>query len=292
MRSLLTQRPCSRKISLVRTSRAAYRGKMKAALSILLGALILSPFASAAEFHELSAPVLEAAARMGLANKPISELPHSLEPQAAGIILYADYEHIANGRIPVYLINRTGEPILLNAQDGDIYLKLEFQDADGGWKRAQLHQMSGCGNSYDFHPPLRSGQFITLSGYQPKPKDGRAAKIRFRLYRQKFEVVSNVGEGLIASQDVAAAQRDEFVVVGAGFDYVAAIAQGKAPVPNIARRDTARELAIFELVTRGFDKVKAKEVLDAIVASGEEPFAKYALEKQKWIEQLPDYLRP
>ncbi len=46
----------------------------------------------------------------------------------SGLALIADYEHPSKGTIPVYLVNRSGEDISLSSQDGDVYLKLEYQD--------------------------------------------------------------------------------------------------------------------------------------------------------------------
>ena len=246
---------------------------MKALLLLTFtGVAFGSSLSSLPPFKDLSAStqqlLIETATRIGLGNKPVAELPESIKPTDAKFSLVADYEHAANARIPVYLINQSGDVVSLGAEDRDVYLELEFQDTDGEWKRAQTHNFSWCGNSYMFEPPLKDQHFIALSGYQPK--SGSKARIRYRLYRQLFEAVSNVGEGIIDPAEVEAARHDRMVVLGAPFEYLAALAQGKVPEPDLGRW-SGGELAIFELTERGFDPARVEEVLNAI-AIGEGPY--------------------
>lgn len=259
---------------------------MKTTLSVLLCGWALTPLVGALDFKDLSPSLqlsfLQTAAVMGLGEKPMAALPDGLKPPAARLSLLADYEHAAHGRIPVYLINRTDEAVMLAAQDGDIYLKLEVQEPDGIWRRAQPHQLSPCGNSYGFRPPLQDNRFIELNGYQPSA--GRTANIRFRLYRQTLEIVSNVGVGIVSPADIESAQHDAFAVLGADFDYLASVALGTVPGPTIGA-ESARALAIWEVGERGFKRAQAKAVLSAIVASGDETFAKLARQQMSQIDR-------
>lgn len=248
--------------------------------------MALSPIGFGLGFKDYSesmqSRIIAAAGQWGLGDVPMESLPEFVQPPAKGLVLFADFAHPAKDGIPVYLLNRTGEVVSLAAQDGDVYLKLEYQDADGTWKRGQSHRLSRCGNSYDFHPPLRNGRFIRLSGYQPPA--GQKAKVRFHLYRQMFEVTSNIGDGIVNPPEIEAARQDELVVLGMDFDHLAAIAQGTAPAPAI-KSGEGRKLAIWELGERGFERTRVRGVLNAIVATGEKPYAESAGEQLREIDR-------
>ncbi|MEI9892572.1 MAG: hypothetical protein WDN28_01280 [Chthoniobacter sp.] len=40
--------------------------------------------------------------------------------------------------MPLYLVNRTNEDRSFDSQDSDLYIKLEFKDAAGAWRRPRL----------------------------------------------------------------------------------------------------------------------------------------------------------
>ena len=144
--------------------------------------------------------------------KLISELPETIKAEKGQLTLHADFSSKRpDGRIPVYLINRTKLAITLNAQDGDVYLKLEAQSKTGEWVRAQRHSYSWCGNSYDFSPKIEPGSFIKILGYQPS--QGRKQKVRFSLYNQSVSISSNVGLGLASDKDITESTNDELARV-------------------------------------------------------------------------------
>ena len=69
----------------------------------------------------------------------VSTLPPQVKSDPGAVSLFADFSNRAkNGTVPVYLINATGTPLQLKAQDGDIYLKLEAQNEDGKWEFDEL----------------------------------------------------------------------------------------------------------------------------------------------------------
>ena len=97
--------------------------------------------------------------------------------------LYADYGLVGvDGRVPIYFINRTNNDIALRSWDGDIYLKLEYQDADGDWVRAQpyYYEYGGCFGGYQRSIVVKAGHFLRTSGYQPI--NGEMQTIRYQLH--------------------------------------------------------------------------------------------------------------
>ena len=115
------------------------------------------------------------------------------------ITLFADFRAASeeNG-IPLYLVNRTAEPLTISTQDGDTYVKLEAQMESGEWVRAQAHVHSGCGNSYG-QRVLPPGMHYLMRGYYPR--NGVQSRVRFKGYRN-LEIVSNEGTGRFLPSDV------------------------------------------------------------------------------------------
>ena len=222
--------------------------------------------------------------------KNISELPKHIKPPESGIALIADYNHATSDGIPVYLVNRSGNDLQPDAQDGDPYLKLEYQDSNGHWKRAQPHYDSWCGNSYMNPPVLHNDSFILLLGYQPK--QGGRAIIQFRLYRQKFELVSNVGKGLFCQEDVENAQTDPIGIMSADFTLIASIARGDLPHHLPAQEAKSRRMFAMDILGAGFfERWRAEEVLRGIVISQETHYAKYAQEQLGKLKSQSEHPR-
>jgi hypothetical protein len=136
---------------------------------------------------------------------PNVELPAHVVAAENMLTFYADFEKAGPNGIPLYLVNRTGRPMNLDAQDGDPYLKLEYRDDQGRWIRAQPHLSSWCGNSY-YPVTLASGQHFRFHGYHAR--EGAPATVRYRSDRNP-ELVSNVGAGRVDPVDLAAAAVDD-----------------------------------------------------------------------------------
>lgn len=215
------------------------------------------------------------------AESSILFLPGHIKAEDGQVSLFADYGSIGtNGRVPVYLVNQSTEPLMLNTQDGDIYLKLEFKDESGRWIRAQPHAYSWCGNSYMYRPVVRPGHYVLTSGYQPI--NGVSRTIRYRLHSQAIELSSNIGIGVVADADIERASRDAMSVKEGDFDFVSRIALSEAPVEN--NMDHIRDLrssAIWQLGSGRFDAEKSMEVLLVVRDTNPEleQSANYALQK-------------
>ncbi|MBL9200161.1 MAG: hypothetical protein JNL39_06620, partial [Opitutaceae bacterium] len=136
---------------------------------------------------------------------PNHALPAHVVAPEGQLTLFADYAASRAEGVLLYLVNRTGQPVLLPHQDGDLYLKLETPTPDGRWQRAQAHLSSTCGNSYGVLN-LPAGQHFILLGYQPS--QGRKATVRFSM-PHGAPLLSNAGEGLVADTDIADANRDD-----------------------------------------------------------------------------------
>jgi hypothetical protein len=196
---------------------------------------------------------------------PIAKLPAGITGEAGKVSLVADFVTRTKPDVfDVYLINLSDHDIYLEAQDFDVYLKLETQSNAGNWVRAQAHAFSWCGNSYTFKPTVRKQHFYRISGYQPA--QGRKAKIRFRLYEQpNLDIVSQVGDGLVSDTDISISASDALAVSSGDFDSVCRVALGETRLVN--RTDHIRDLqgyAISVLASGRFPEDNVFPVLDVI----------------------------
>jgi hypothetical protein len=155
-----------------------------------------------------SSPVNAQSARPSFAPIANAELPSHIKPTVGAATLVADFEHPEREGIPLYYINGKQSDQPLAHQDGDFYIKLEYQDEDGKWKRAQEHYYSDCGNSYGGStvPP---GMHWRFRGY--KPRDGKTVKVRYKMYSAPW-IVSNEGTGVVSMKDLESAAKDRMGV--------------------------------------------------------------------------------
>ncbi|MCX4242970.1 hypothetical protein [Paraliomyxa miuraensis] len=136
--------------------------------------------------------------------RPLSDLPGGAEAPPGMLTLWADYEAAGADEVPLYLVNRTGDPIELPAEDGDPYVKLEARTDDGQWHRAQRHVFSSCGLSYQ-PVVLAPGEFLRLR--QWFPTEGEPAQVRYAIHGD-LELTSNPGIGHIDPKELEAARLD------------------------------------------------------------------------------------
>lgn len=196
---------------------------------------------------------------------PLDQLPPYLTWPEDAFSVVADYaDHEIDGRIPVYLINATSEDVELETQDGNPYLKLEFLDTDGTWRRAQTHWYGWCGNAWSttvLNPCLA----MKFKGYQPARGDTHT--IRYAIYRRGHERSSNAGSGLAAVEDIERARFDDMSITEGDFEFVSGVASGRI-VPDgegpVAFR--IRERAIRALAGRKFDARISREILLRVIA--------------------------
>lgn len=132
------------------------------------------------------------------------DLPVHVKATDGELTLWADFEKRSQEGTPLYLVNKTRGTVSFPSQDGDIYIKLESFDKNGGWGRAQTHEYSDCGNSYG-HRILQPGMHYRLLGYQAA--EGRKADIRYAMH-SGLNLVSNTGSGLVSDKDIELARFD------------------------------------------------------------------------------------
>lgn len=152
-----------------------------------------------------------------------AKLPNGLSAPDGKLSLIADYGDVKEGRVALYLVNRTGKDVTFEAQDGVLYIKLEAKQKDGSWARAEGHRFSWCGNSYFNSPVLENGKILALRGHFPA--EGEAREVRYRLWDKN--IVSNVGKGHVDPAEIKACRGDSFAARFGDFETVAAIAEQK-----------------------------------------------------------------
>lgn len=192
--------------------------------------------------------------------KPLEQLPEHVPAVQQKITLFADYDHPRkDGCVVVYLVNRTAEAITLKGQDGDLYLKLEYENEAGAWVRAQPHAYSWCGNSYHTRE-IEPQRFIEIGGYQPAKGEERT--VRFKFYGQKSEWSSNSGPGLVSEEDVHSAASDAMVVKEGGFKVVSGVALGTIVLNNeLDHMKDLQRIAFWKLSSGCFNTSQSRAVL-------------------------------
>ncbi|MFZ2277343.1 MAG: hypothetical protein WAW39_06065 [Prosthecobacter sp.] len=217
---------------------------------------------------------------------PIASLPSGIPSNEGKVTLFADYARARQSEpMDVYLINRSDHDIVLGAQDGDVYLKLEAKNEDGTWTRVQPHAFSWCGNSYDFKKLVRKGGYFKIKGHQPKV--GKPATIRFRLYKQEgLDLTTDAGEGVMSPKEAEKAATDALAVSTGSFEFVRDLATGEKQIVNTMDHiQDMQERAIETLGSGRFPKDKVLPLLDEIEKKFPEKkravnFARKSLEDQ------------
>lgn len=134
---------------------------------------------------------------------PNLTLPKHVKADPGVVTLFADFEHPAAEGVPLYIVNRSDKSLDLGTQDGSLKIKLDYLDTEGDWKLAQSHRSSWCGNSYGSRV-LNPGQHFRSFGY--RVKSGTKGRVRYSLY-ERNKLVSNVGDGYVLTEDIAADER-------------------------------------------------------------------------------------
>ncbi|PWU17066.1 MAG: hypothetical protein C5B50_12040 [Verrucomicrobia bacterium] len=213
---------------------------------------------------------------------PNEQLPKEVRPELGKLALVADYGvRGTKGSIPVYLINAGTNEIYLEAQDRDIYLKLEVLDASDHWVRAQPHAFSWCGNSYFDLPRVRPGHFLKVNGYQPT--NGQTQIIRFSLHGQEIALASNIGAGLANARDIDLASRDVMAVSEGSFGFVSMVAVGQQYLTNeMDHNKDLQEVAIRTLGSERFEVSASRKVLKEVLRK----FPKYKRQVESAMKSL------
>jgi hypothetical protein len=214
----------------------------------------------------------------------IATLPSHVVAPEEELTLFADFGDPRDNGLVLYLVNRTHHPVRFDAQDDDIYVKLEFKQDDGTWTRAQTHQYSWCGNSYMHAPELHPGHYYRFLGYLPS--NGELREIRYRRYAGTVDLVSNTGRGYVSLAEVAVAATDRLAINTGDLEFLRKIATGEITLPK-ARNDwiDPREAAIYALAQERFKREEVIPVLRLLIESGQEEVAERAENTLKRINR-------
>jgi hypothetical protein len=128
---------------------------------------------------------------------PVVSLPARVPAPEGKITLWADFAAADEKGVPLYVVNQTNQEHSYSTQDHDIYVKLEFKDATGAWRRAQAHRSSGCGLSY-YSVTLPPRQFFSFRGYMPST--GSKQVVRYAV--RGGDLSSNESTGWISDADL------------------------------------------------------------------------------------------
>lgn len=206
------------------------------------------------------------------------DLPEGIKAEEGKLTLYADFANRGVKGTPLYLINRTGAEKVFSSQDGDVYLKLEAQLADGRWVRVENHIPSDCGLSF-MPVTLATGQHFQFFGYAPT--EGVEAEVRYR----NDEFVSNVGKGWFLERDRELAAVDQLAAQQIPETLQAALSEDRRHLPL----EMTPQLYLFavELVAayeeNGFYRRAAERYLKSLPAEEAEVAGKIdALVKMRW----------
>lgn len=134
---------------------------------------------------------------------PNLNLPPQVPAPLGKLTFFADFAAKDAKGVPLYLVNRTSGPISFVAQDREVVVSLEHQMPDGQWERAQVHNMSDCGNSY-YPIMLHPGQHIRFYGYMPA--SGEKTRVRFA----NNALASNEADGFVLAADIQACQTNSY----------------------------------------------------------------------------------
>jgi hypothetical protein len=205
--------------------------------------------------------------------EPVQALPKHIPSEHGQVSVYADYEHADSDGVPLYVVNRSPQPLRLANQDGNIYLKLQFCNEKGGWQRAEPHAMSDCGNSYGL-TVIEPGMFLRTRGHQAVR--GKNMPARYRFYNQSVEMASNVGEVRIDEREVELAGRDAMAPYEWPLDLIKRVVLGTEVVVNEVDNIDLREQAIRTLAKDGFPEEKRVSILKELRGKREATYSDMA----------------
>jgi hypothetical protein len=206
--------------------------------------------------------------------EPVQALPKHIPSEHGQVSVYADYEHADSDGVPLYVVNRSPQPLRLANQDGNIYLKLQFCNEKGGWQRAEPHAMSDCGNS-DGLTVVEPGTFLRTRGH--KADRGRMMPVRYRFYNQSVEMASNVGELRVDEREVELAGRDAMAPYEWPLDLIERVALGKDIVVNEVDHIDLRKEAIHALAQNRFPQGDRVRILKALRNKREKTYSDLAV---------------
>jgi hypothetical protein len=212
----------------------------------------------------------------------VADLPRHIPTHDGEFSIFADFERPSEYGFPVYLINLSNKSVKLPTGGvAGVEVMLQFCDGQDKWRRAQPQAYSDCGNSYGMViiPP---GMFFEAHGYQPK--QGTKAMVRYRLYDQRNEAVSNMGEGLVNEEDIRLAGKDAMSVAEWPLDQIERVALGEETIVNESDHNDLRYIAIMQLATDRFTPAKREDILKRLHAQKDPTYSLYANQVKVEVE--------
>lgn len=201
-------------------------------------------------------------------------LPARVIAPEGELSLFADYDHAREGKVPVYLVNRTGKPVVVPFHGGDIFLKQECLTEDKKWVRAESHIYSTCGIDYG-EPELQSGWYWVLQGKHPA--SGKPTRVRYRIYSTSrlFSLVSNEADGFFDETERINAAADAMAVAFGELEYVRRIALKEIVLPQ-SEDGPYRDIAIRALGQERFANEDAVPILEQLTTDEDPDIARIA----------------
>ncbi len=156
--------------------------------------------------------------------------------------LWADFAAADEKGVPLFVVNQTNQAQAFSSQDNDPYVKLEFKDSAGRWKRAQAHLSSFCGNSY-YAVVLQPRQFFMLKGY--RSSTGTKQAVRYAIHGGNLS--SNESEGMVSDEDLKAVETDCFSArdIPGIIQQAAAAREGEPFPPDLSLQNLSDTLRLL-----------------------------------------------
>ncbi len=193
---------------------------------------------SAVALEELTPRQVALAARL-VSAKPIADLPQHVCAPPGQLTLYADFSDTTKDGIALYVINTTDDSLSFTSDDEQLLVRLEAEQPDGTWVRAQKYFHIGCISERRCWP-LGPGEYFFFRGRYPS--DGKACRVRYKLYpsnvsvgdpaarrRKDVQAMSNVGIGRVSAEDVREAKYDHLALKYGSFEVISEMALRRVP---------------------------------------------------------------
>ncbi|QQS36096.1 MAG: hypothetical protein IPM56_17950 [Ignavibacteriales bacterium] len=205
-------------------------------------------------------------------SKPISELPAHIPIYKDIMYLYADFENIKDGAIPIYIINNTPTSFEYDSQKMEL-LQQEFKDSDSIWRRsASFYHVSSCVVLLR-SDGIRPFEFLLISDFVLKK--GEEYDARYRFFNTDI-VTSNIGKAKINLEDAEVARYDDIALRASGADFLNKIIKGEiAPFETHEKNDELIWRALFNITSYYPDE--AIPVLSVLAKDYASKFCEYAM---------------
>ncbi len=149
----------------------------------------------------------------------IEQLPDYIDVIENSIFLYADYSHIRDDSIPIYIINTSDSVFQCDGYDL-AYLQQEHQNQANKWIRSRSYFFGWCGTQYDYTLKVNPGHFSILE--ELLLKEGEKCNVRFSLLNSQV-ISTNIGLGYFSHIGAETAKYDDISMKLNGSDFLISI---------------------------------------------------------------------